>query len=306
VVFAALFCTVLFSLSIVCGHRSAKQVGGTEANFWRLVVASVLLGLWAYTLGTRLEGVALPWLLFSGLVGIGVGDVAMFQALPRLGSRLSVLLVNCLVAPVAALIEWAWLGTTIKPAQMLTVLVILAGVAIALAPGKRPMPRDHLVRGILFCALSALAGAAGPVLSRKAYAVAAANGQFIDAGTAAFQRTVGGLLISAGFLLVVKHQHLCARHTYYPVSTAAVPIQKWRGLWPWVLLNGLAGQTLGVSCMQYALKTVPTGLVMAIIAATPVVVIPFAFVFEDELPNARSLTGSFVAVAGLISLVLLR
>ena len=37
--FAALLCTLLFSISITCGHRSAKLIGGTEANFWRLTLA---------------------------------------------------------------------------------------------------------------------------------------------------------------------------------------------------------------------------------------------------------------------------
>ena len=34
--FAAFLTTILFSISVVCGHRSAKLIGGTEANFWRL------------------------------------------------------------------------------------------------------------------------------------------------------------------------------------------------------------------------------------------------------------------------------
>ena len=43
-VFAALLCTLLFSISITCGHRSAKLIGGTEANFWRLSLAGAAAG----------------------------------------------------------------------------------------------------------------------------------------------------------------------------------------------------------------------------------------------------------------------
>src|SRR6476659_3944897 len=116
--FPAFLSTLLFSVSVICGHRSAKLIGGSEANFWRLALAALFLGIWSYGTGLGLGGAALPMFLFSGIVGIGVGDVALFQTLPRLGSRLSLLLIHCLGAPCAALIEWFWLRTPLSPAQI--------------------------------------------------------------------------------------------------------------------------------------------------------------------------------------------
>ena len=110
-VFAAFLTTILFSLSVISGHRSAKLIGGTEANFWRLTCATFFLAIWAYGFGVGLEGNAFPLFFLSGIIGIGIGDVALFQALPRLGARLSLLLIQCLTAPIGALIEWLWLGT---------------------------------------------------------------------------------------------------------------------------------------------------------------------------------------------------
>ncbi|MDQ6633042.1 MAG: hypothetical protein M3Y82_15015, partial [Verrucomicrobiota bacterium] len=85
---AAFLTTILFSISVVCGHRSAKMIGGSEANFWRLACATFFLALYVFSFGQGLSGDSLPLFLWSGLIGIGVGDVALFQALPRLGSRL--------------------------------------------------------------------------------------------------------------------------------------------------------------------------------------------------------------------------
>jgi len=104
-VFAAFLTTILFSISVISGHRSAKLIGGTEANFWRLTCATLFLAFWAYGFGIGLEGNAFPLFFLSGIIGIGIGDVALFQALPRLGSRLSLLLIQCLTAPFDALIE---------------------------------------------------------------------------------------------------------------------------------------------------------------------------------------------------------
>ena len=42
--FAALLTTLLFSISAMCGHRTATRLGGVEANFWRIVGAFVFPG----------------------------------------------------------------------------------------------------------------------------------------------------------------------------------------------------------------------------------------------------------------------
>ena len=300
-------CTLLFSVSVVCGHRSAKLIGGTEANFWRLTLATLFLGFWAYDFGVGLAGQAFPVFLLSGMVGIGVGDGALFQALPRLGSRLSMLLIQCLTAPLGAVIEWCWLGTRLKSGQIVCGLTILAGVGLALLPTEhlKRNPRQWAV-GTLWGIVSALAGAAGAVLSRKAYMIAEACAQPIDAGSAAFQRVVGGLLLGGLTLLLVRG-HRFQFETRAPGGfQLEIARKKWRELWPWVLVNSLAGQTLGVSFMQWALRTTPTGIVLAIIAITPVVVIPFALLVEGECPTTRSVLGGLVAVAGVAALALIR
>jgi drug/metabolite transporter (DMT)-like permease len=72
------------------------------------------------------------------------------------------------------------------------------------------------------------------------------------------------------------------------------------------LLNGLSGPALGVSCYQWALKTAPTGIVLPIVAITPIVIIPFSRYIEGERPTWRSLAGGLVAVVGAVLLALLR
>ena len=305
--FAACLSTLLFSISVISGHRTAKLIGGVEANFWRLLLATLFLGGWAFTGGLGLGGTAFPLFFISGLIGIGIGDGGLFQALPRLGSRLSLLLLQCLTAPIAALIEWLWLGTTLSPVQITGVLVILAGVAMALLPGEHlTIPRPQLVTGSLFALIGALGNALGVVLSRKAYAVTHANQESLDGGTAAFQRILGGLLIAALFLLISKRQFLrLPKATNEPAFPPATR-DKWRRIWPWVAMNSLAGQTLGVSCLQWSLETTPTGIVMSIVALTPLTVMPLARIFEGEKITARSLLGGAIAVAGVVMLTLSR
>ncbi|MEK7677827.1 MAG: EamA family transporter, partial [Verrucomicrobiota bacterium] len=237
-------------------NRTTRLLGGIEANFWRILVATLFLGLWAHTAGIGLSGAAFPVFLLSGCVGFGVGDLALYQTFPRLGSRLSIMLVHCLAAPIAALVEWLWLGTTLSLNQILCSLAVLAGVSIALAPSEHlEMPTEVLLAGILFGTLAAGGQGFGAVLSRKAYEVAQQHGQSIDGITAAYQRILGGVAVAVISLVCMRK-----RPEITGLGAASTPgeqlpflnVHNLRLVWRWVLLNGLAGPALGVSCYQWA------------------------------------------------------
>jgi drug/metabolite transporter (DMT)-like permease len=289
----------------VCATRSAKLLGGSEANFWRLTVATALLALWAHTFGQGLGGDSFPLFLTSGVIGVG-SDVFLFEALPRIGSRLSLLIIQCFAALSAAAVEWLWLGARLSIRQIGACAIILAGVALALAPGRHlNVKRGVLAAGIGFAFLAGFGNGFGAVLTRKAYEVAALAHQNIDGATAAYQRLIGGLFVAGVCLLVVKRRDIAAQLQVSHSPAPRLPdAAKWRQAWPWVLANGFAGQTLGVTCYQWALKTTRSGLVLAIVATTPLVVIPLASVVEGEKIAPRSVAGGVIAVAGAILLVI--
>ena len=126
---AALLAALLFAISAICGYRSSKQIGGAEANFWRIALATLCLALWANIFGNGLFGAAFPLFVASGLFGIGLGDTGYFQALPRLGSRRAVLLTQCFIPVFAILIEWLWLGTKLAGVELLRLVYSVRGGA---------------------------------------------------------------------------------------------------------------------------------------------------------------------------------
>jgi len=328
---AAFATTIFFSVSAVCAHRTTRQLGGVTANFYRILLATALLGLWGHTFGTGFSGKAWPYFFVSGLVGFGLGDLALYQALPRLGSRLSVLLIQCLPVPLAAATEWLWLGTRLTVTEMVSGGVILAGVAWALTPGEHlNLTRRDLQEGIFFGVLAALGQGGGALLSRKAAAVALAAGQQPPDGlTAAYQRIWGGLLVAAlvwGLVWWHRKRSRLIGKVKSPsiVSEDSLPIDLSASefasppalreetetdsrvsqprIWPWVLANALAGPALGVGCYQRALMQQGTGVVLPIVALTPIVIIPFALWIEGERPTGRSLLGGIIAVAGAVAM----
>ena len=303
---AAFLTTLLFATSAVCGYRTAKQIGGLEANFWRIAFATIFLTVWAFTFGHGFEG-APEWFLLSGLFGIGLGDSAYFQALPLLGSRRTVLLVQCLTAPFAALIEWLWLGTKLNLPEIFFVAVILAGVAIALKPDDhmKISARDWQI-GLVASVLGAFGAALGAVIIRKGYTVIQTSHLQVDAGTTGYQRVLGGILVPTIFLLIFKWRSAHAHGPAFASDTLHISRNKWTRLWPWVLANALAGQTLGVTCMQWALKTTPAAVVTAIIALTPIFLLPMTRIIEGEKIGFRAVAGALIAVGGVIGLTFCR
>lgn len=302
---AALAASILFAASITCGHRAAKLIGGASANFWRLVIATILLGIWSFGFGIGLGGAGFTFFFVSGLLGFGVGDVALYQALPRLGSRLAMLFTQCLAAPFAVIIERVWLGTQLSWLQILCISVILGGVALAIAPHEtvKRDPREWRL-GAVFGVLSGLGGALGAVFSRRAFTATAAANETIDGANAAFQRIIGGVLVAGVFLAIVRWQKSRTLAHAAGEDDCSHDARERKRVWIWVVCNAIAGPTLGVSCMQWALRTTPTGVVLAIVAMTPLAVIPLARMFEGEKPTVYSLLGSTVAVAGAVGLIL--
>jgi drug/metabolite transporter (DMT)-like permease len=297
----ALLATLSFSLSTVCGHRATRLIGGIETNFWRLVISTLSLALWANLFGTGLTGDAFPWFVVSGLFGIGLGDLAFYSALPLLGSRLGILILQCLTAIFTIVIEWVWLGTRLSPLELLCGAIILSGVALALHPREHIHLKGKLAPGLTLTALAAFGNAAGLVLSRKAYAVAKVAGQHIDPGTAAYQRVLGGLFVAGIFLLFAKRRHVMDQVRGPDFSTDSSR-EKWRKIWPWVVANATFGMTIGVSLVQWALKTTPAGIVQCVVSLSPLTIIPLARITEGERPGRGALLGGIIAVAGTIAL----
>jgi len=292
----AILTTLLWGCSAICAARSARLVGGGPANLARMIVAAVLLGICAHTAGRHLlGGPALPWFIASGIVGFGLGDLAMFGAMQRVGPRLTMLLTHCLAAPLAAGTEWVWLGTKLSWSQIGCAFIILVGVALALAPDRGLEIRPGDFWPGVFCGIgSAFGQGFGSVLSRKASALVAepegiAAG-IISGATAAYERIVPGIAVAFVFFL-------------FTFRTASRPEPgAWRRAWPWIIANALAGPSIGVAIYQWGVATTPTGILMPVVATVPVLTQFLAWKIDGHRPTRRTVLGGVIAVAGVIAL----
>jgi drug/metabolite transporter (DMT)-like permease len=137
------------------------------------------------------------------------------------------------------------------------------------------------------------------MFSSKAFKVIHAAGGSLDGLTAGFQRMVGGLGISLLFYAVLRAANHNAKD---PLLAIATPERK--KAWFWIIGNSLAGQTLGVSAMQWALATTDASVVLVIIATSPILVIPLSRLATGERITPRAVLGALIAVGGVAGLIL--
>jgi drug/metabolite transporter (DMT)-like permease len=282
---------VLFAASSVSARKSVGHLGPAAANFWRQFLSVALLGALAVLLAgaSPIFGPATAWFLWSGVVGYGVGDTGIFLALPRLGSRLTSLMTQCLAAPVGAVIEWLWLGQVPGWNQSLAGLVILGGVGLALAPARGETPGlPGGWAGVLFGLVAAVGQAGGAVLSRHGFELARGLGQPSEPMSVSFIRALAGTATAAlWYGLALRTGSLS------PLAEGM------RRGWGWMVGNALAGPTLGVVAYQWALARHPIAEVLPVVAMAPLAVVPLAYFIEGERPSRRSIAGGVVAVLGV-------
>lgn len=314
--FPAALTALLFALTGVCATQAARAFGGGRANFLRLLVALAALTLWAHGPGGGWKGGVLSWFLLAGAVGFGLGGWCMFQALPRLGSTLSLLTVETTSALFAGAIGWAVLGAALSPAEVGFSMIVLWGVVLGLWPGRHRLPDEGqgMAFGVVMAVTAALAQAVSFNLSRHAFSLVQATGQAIDPLTASYQRLLGGAAMALALFLAGLGISALRRPRDPQIGTTGVlAFTPDRIRFParehpfhpgvWVLLNALFGPVLGVACMLWAISLVANpGLVQTVAATATLISVPFARRLEKTRPAWNYYAGCAMALAGIAGL----
>ncbi len=290
---AAMGTALLWTLSALAWTSAGQRVGALAVSFIRLGVACVfLLGY-----GQLFRGISFPsdasaetWaiLAVSGFIGFFMADLCLFKALLMIGPRLTLLL-QALIAPIAAVTSWAFLNDPLALKDWLAMSVTLAGVTWVVLErrdlGAQPRDRRHLRIGLFLAVAAAIGQAVGLVLSRRGI------GDY-DAGAATLIRAIGAL---AGFVVLIS---ITRR---WPVMATAVRHGRAMTI---VVFGSFVGPFLGVVLSMVALRSNHAAAVATILSTMPVLILPFVVVLYREQVSLRAVAGAIVSVIGVGLLVL--
>ena len=270
-----------------------------------LLIATTLMGGWQ-TLDT---GSALT-LALSGLLGIVVGDMALFWSLSRLGPRRNVV-IYAANAPLTALLAYALLGEALGPWTVLGVALVTLGVmlAVALRSGSThswEAIQGSLLAGVSVCLLAAVGQAAGSIIAKPVMAAGAD-----PIASAAVRVTTAALMFTAiGALSAIRGGGAAMAGGEMPggrfggmLGGVLLP----RGLTPKLMLqiagNGLLGVGLGMTLLLVGLAHGNAGVVATLSALSPVLILPMMWLLTGQRPALGAWVGAAVAVAGVALIV---
>lgn len=174
-------------------------------NLWKgLAAIAILLVITQFFIPSiEIDQTTVMWLLFSGVIGIGLGDTFFFQALNKIGDSQSILVAETLAPIFTALLAMAWIGEWLTWQQWCGVAVVLFSVDMIIKIQKRSIENVFSLSGYVYAGLAALCQAVGAVISRDV--LTTIN---IDAFNASQIRLVGGLVIIVLLMLITKQKWL--------------------------------------------------------------------------------------------------
>jgi drug/metabolite transporter (DMT)-like permease len=281
---AALGTATCWSFTGLFFAEAARRIGALRVNLLRLPVALALLSLALPVTGSSfaaLDGRRAAWLAASGVVGLVVGDLALFEAMRRIGPRLSLLVMS--LAPISAsLAGFLALGERPGRLALLGIAITLAGVAWVVGERRAgEVHGSHETVGVALAALAAVCQGLGLVLAKLGMAgeVPALPATWVRMSTAT---TLIWLLTA----LAGRARDL---ELAGAVRRAGLPI----------LGGAFFGPFMGVWLSLVAARLTDVGVAATIMATTPVLVIPILMVSERYRPTVRALLGTAVTVAGV-------
>jgi drug/metabolite transporter (DMT)-like permease len=286
---AALTAAFLWALSTVIFGRLGKSLSPLVLNLAKGCIAIALIALTLVLradLQPELPGAAVFWLLLSGVIGIGLGDTAYFKAINGLGARRA-LLMESLAPPLAALLALMFLGERLSAIAWMGIFLTILGVAwviserVPVVDGANP----DVGRGIVWGLLAALGQASGAVMSRGALA-----NTDVDPLWSGLLRIVAGVIVLV-WLVGWRGQ----------VRVKLRPLRS-RQLLPVVTLAAFLGTYLGIWLQQISFKYTPAGIAQALLATSPLFVLPIAAMMGDRI-TWRTVLGVLVAIGGIWLLI---
>ena len=299
---AAILTSCLWTFSCIFFTSAGRRVGSFSVNAYRTIMAiGLLVCAHIVLLGTLLPIASSGqwlWLGLSGIVGLGIGDFALFAAYVTIGPRRSVLIYSS--APIFAALGAYWMsGETISPLAMFGIAVTLTGIAVVLLEQEETSEekaeeklaaKNRKTWGVLFGVIAAMGQGFGLALSKK--------GMYLGVTVAVNPVSVALIRMMLAGVFVWT----CALFSgKLPALRRAVKDKQ--GI-KYTAAGAVVGPFLGMTLSMVAVAYIAAGIAQTLMSLMPVLIIPVVWIIYREKTNWRGILGAVVAILGVAILCL--
>jgi len=287
---ACLGAALLWAVAVVLFRQPIAAWGARAINLLKCLLATALLLLTAIVFGGLQDlAVARPGhlalLALSGLVGLTLGDTALFAAVARIGAHRTLLVQT--LAPVFAGLLAVTLGERLSGVQLAGAAVVLAGVAlvVGLDGGGSAPERAAVARGLGLAVLAAFGQGIGVVIAKEGMAA-------VPVLPATLVRLAAA---SVGLLLVAA------------ISSGFAPLRG--ALRDGVTLRravpaAFLGTYVAMLLMMGGVALAPATMAAVLLSTSPIFSLGVEAVIDGRRPSTVAIVGTLVAVFGVAVLTI--
>lgn len=285
---AALVTSFLWSITSILFTQAGRRTTSIVINRLRLLFAVVFTSIMhLILLGTLLPISAEPfrwlWLGLSGIVGLSLGDLLLFQAYIMIGPRISTLLMA--ISPVfTAVAGWFLFSEKLSLFQIGGIILALAGVIWVVLEKPAAENLQHqkdYVRGIALGLGAAVCQSIGMILAKEGL-----SGDFPAISGVMIRMLIAA--ISLWGMALIQRQGISSLRVLKD-SQARYPI----------IVASVLGPFLGVWLSMIAIQLSPVGIASTLMALSPIFVLPLSSLVFKERLSVRGVWGTITAIAGI-------
>ena len=285
--FIATLAALCWALASLISADVTRKIGGLAFNRLRLFFVSIMLIGYTFYLDTwnTISQEFLFTILFSGIIGIFLGDTLLFIALQKIGPRRNNILFS-LAAPFTVILNIIFLNEIMSTINLIGCIIVFCGVVVAIAYGnsKDKNHRWEVVEGNIYFGVSLGIGAAlcqavglimmKPILTMGADPIASAS----------LRTAISFVFLAFTFFLNYKIFNTKTNLSFKIVGQS--------------IISGFLGMALGMSLLLIALKYADAGIVATLSSTSPIMILFLIWLLTRKIPTIGAWIGTVLAIIG--------
>jgi drug/metabolite transporter (DMT)-like permease len=278
---------IFWTITVIGFEGAGKRVGSVSVNVIRLMIGLILLTLtvWIMTgsiVPVNIGQYAWNMLLISGVIGLVIGDLFLFQAFVDLGGRLS-LLILCTVPIMTSILGYFVFGEVLEAITIIGIVITISAISVVVLTKRTKEKKfePHIFKGIVFASIGAIAQSLGLVFSKLGM------GETLGAFEATQIRAIAAM---SGFII-----YLTIVNGWRRLGLAF----KDKVAMKYIILGSIFGPFLGVSSSLLAMRYTSIGVATTIAQLNVILIIPFSVILFKEKVNKIEVIASIVAFIGV-------